>query len=175
MEDAPRHAGHDQGLRDADQALALLAEEAAEGDGAREGGKVDEDGGRQALGVESVDEVRQEPRSSTLDVVDHASEEVGRPDHRIVGVLGLVINRLGLLGLLGDSLLFRFFGLAVLLDGGQSLLFSPPHILDLANTQQVLAIKVSRRQDNRLVQEIVDGIEQVVAVVNSIANIMETL
>ena len=50
----PCDAGHDDGLGDADELARLLAEEAAEGDGAREAREVDEDGGREGLPVQTV-------------------------------------------------------------------------------------------------------------------------
>ena len=50
----PCDAGHDDGLGDADELARLLAQEAAEGDGARQAREVDEDGGREGLPVHTV-------------------------------------------------------------------------------------------------------------------------
>ena len=126
--------------------------------------------------------------------VDETSERSFRPDQRIFRLLRLLLVfplllvhllQFGLLAEDGDGRLLLHLQLAHLLADGL-LLFESLHglepepflsfkFMDLGHTEQVLLVPVAGRQHHRLVEEVVDGIEQLVSFFYDVTNLLKFL
>ena len=64
--------------------MSLFAKKSSKGNGAREAGKVDKDGGRECLSIEPVLEVREVMWVAALDVIPNPSERYSGAVERVI-------------------------------------------------------------------------------------------
>eukprot|EP00095_Tigriopus_kingsejongensis_P007724 maker-scaffold2453_size15579-snap-gene-0.6 protein:Tk07724 transcript:maker-scaffold2453_size15579-snap-gene-0.6-mRNA-1 annotation:"fut10_danre ame: full" len=159
--DQSTHSTHNERFGNSDQTGSFIAGQTAKGDGTRETGKVNEDGGGQHLTVQSVSDIGPIPGIALPDVIDHASKGHIGPFQWIVAFWIIVAS-------VTTGTFIRFL-LIIHFRIQESLLAqltTLPHFFDLIDGQEIVAVPVARGKHHGFVEELVDGRQELASLLD---------